>query len=317
MEQSDSIKEIATALSKCQGAIPPIKKLTDNPWFKSKYADLATIWEAIRKPLCENGLSIVQATNDVENKINLTTIILHSSGEWISSTLSLTPTISRPKDGDSLPVTTTTPTPQGMGSALTYARRYALSAMLGIASEEDDDGEAASGRGKKKETKPAEAPESITKDHFCTVHNQPFTEIKKGDNKWWSHRTSDGKWCNEKSKGETAKEQLFGGTSQDEALKEKQDPEQDTAPRTTGLHTAINEPIPLIQVGDNAEQQELKAKWDRFKKLTANWNQSNMSRYLLTHHVSGTVAETFKNEMPPKTWGIDLLVTLIQGLDKK
>ena len=139
IEKSIEIDKLAEALSKAQGQMDTAKKDSSNPFFKSSYADLASVWEACRKPLSDNGLSVTQLVSQ-EGGWNgtgiqsLQTVLLHSSGQYISSTLQLSA-----KDN----------TPQAVGSALTYARRYGLSAILGIASD-DDDGESAQGR----ETKP-------------------------------------------------------------------------------------------------------------------------------------------------------------------
>ncbi len=133
MEKSESIKELATALAKTQGQLTSAKKGAVNPFFKSSYADLATIWDICRKPLSDNGLAVIQITNETGEKIILETILCHTSGEWIKGSLPLNPVKSDP---------------QGIGSALTYARRYGLSAMIGITADEDDDAEGAMGRAK-------------------------------------------------------------------------------------------------------------------------------------------------------------------------
>jgi hypothetical protein len=101
-----------------------VKKDAINPFYKSKYASLDTIWETIRKPLSENGLSVAQTMNLVNDKSVLETTLYHTSGEWISGTQLVNPV----KDD-----------PQSLGSAISYARRYSLSALLGIVSDEDDD----------------------------------------------------------------------------------------------------------------------------------------------------------------------------------
>lgn len=130
MQTSESINELATALAKAQGEITGALKDSANPFFKSKYADLASCWDACRAPLSKNGLAVIQAMDTTAEHCHLISRLIHSSGQWISS---VTPI--QPKDD----------TPQAMGSALTYARRYALTAMVGIA-QVDDDGNAASGR---------------------------------------------------------------------------------------------------------------------------------------------------------------------------
>lgn len=131
MNKSENIQELCAALVKFQSEVKAVKKDAENPYFKSKYADLSSIWDAVRKPLSANGLAVIQTNQgDLEGKtIILDTVLLHSSGQWISGTMTMTPTKTDP---------------QGLGSAQTYARRYGLSAILGIATEDDDDGNAAS-----------------------------------------------------------------------------------------------------------------------------------------------------------------------------
>jgi hypothetical protein len=129
MEQemkSEQINELAKALSIAQGAMNGAKKESANPFFKSKYADLGSVWDAIRKPLSDNGLSVVQTVDGDK----LLTILMHASGQWIDSTY---------------PITAKDNSPQAIGSALTYARRYALAAMVGVY-QTDDDAEAATER---------------------------------------------------------------------------------------------------------------------------------------------------------------------------
>ena len=125
--QSSDINELAGALSLAQGDMNPARKGASNPFFKSKYADLAEVIEASRQPLSENDLSIVQYADDGY----VVTQLMHSSGQWIRGRLRI-----QPKDN----------TPQGIGSALSYARRYSWQMLIGQASGEDDDGEAAMGR---------------------------------------------------------------------------------------------------------------------------------------------------------------------------
>jgi hypothetical protein len=131
--QSDSIAALAAALSKAQGAITGALKDSSNPFFKSKYADLASCWDACRQQLTANGLAVIQTTDIIADKPVLVTTLAHSSGEWIKSIT---------------PVLTKDDSPQAQGSGITYARRYALAAIVGLA-QIDDDAEAAQGRGKK------------------------------------------------------------------------------------------------------------------------------------------------------------------------
>lgn len=132
MKQSENLNELFTALAKAQGEFRTAKKNTTNPFFKSKYADLEEVVDACRQSLSKNGLSFMQMTELTKDGLILNTRVCHSSGQWIESEYPIDPV---KKD------------PQGLGSAITYAKRYALGAMLGVVSEEeDDDGEAATGR---------------------------------------------------------------------------------------------------------------------------------------------------------------------------
>lgn len=128
MQHSDTIGAIALALAKAQGAIKGALKDSTNPHFKSSYADLASVWAACRDPLSANELSVVQTPGEcAAGQVALTTLLMHSSGEWISDTLTI-------------PLTKVDA--QGYGSATTYARRYALASFVGVAPD-DDDGQAA------------------------------------------------------------------------------------------------------------------------------------------------------------------------------
>jgi len=129
MNKSESIKNIAGALVKFQASVSKVAKEANNPFFKKKYASLANILDTIQKPLSECGLAVSQFPDGDA----LTTIILHSeSGEWMES--SYTMPVAKQND------------PQAMGSAITYARRYALGSILNLNIDDDDDGEKAMGR---------------------------------------------------------------------------------------------------------------------------------------------------------------------------
>lgn len=132
MSQSENIGILAEALAKAQGQITGALKDSSNPFFKSKYADLASVWDACRGPLSENGLAVIQTTEKDDSGITVKTTLAHSSGQYISGVLTM-----RPKDDS----------PQAYGSCLTYARRYALAAIVGVA-QVDDDGNAATGHTK-------------------------------------------------------------------------------------------------------------------------------------------------------------------------
>jgi len=129
MNQSDSIANLALALSIVQGKLTHAIKDSANPFFKSKYADLESVWDACRVLLSENGLAVLQFPGEYyDGAMRLTTVLSHKSGEWI---------------GQEMSVPVTKPDAQGAGSALTYMRRYALAAVVGVV-QADDDGNAAS-----------------------------------------------------------------------------------------------------------------------------------------------------------------------------
>jgi len=124
------VDQIAKALVKVQEKLQPATKDKENPFFKSSYADLKGVWDACRKLLAENGIAVVQPTAAIGGKNFLRTILIHTSGQQLESIIELKPV----KDD-----------PQSLGSAITYARRYCLAAMVGVVTEEDDDdGNAAS-----------------------------------------------------------------------------------------------------------------------------------------------------------------------------
>jgi hypothetical protein len=134
-ETSFEIGEIAAALAKAQAEITGAMRDSTNPHFKSKYADLESTWDAIRGPLSKNGLAVVQFPRKDTGGVLLVTMLAHSSGQWFRSFLYM-------------PVSKNDA--QGVGSAITYARRYALQAICGVAPT-DDDGNEATG-------KPVESP---------------------------------------------------------------------------------------------------------------------------------------------------------------
>ena len=130
LSTSDSFDLIATALAKAQGQMDNADKSKVNPAFKSKYADLASVRDAVIGPLSANGICVLQAAQTSEVGVTVETRLVHSSGQWFACTVGATPTDYKP---------------QSIGSATTYLRRYGLMSMCGIAPE-DDDGNAGSGR---------------------------------------------------------------------------------------------------------------------------------------------------------------------------
>lgn len=157
MRTSDSIKELAGAMNKAQSHMTAAKKDSANPFFKSKYADLGSVILALKEAFAENGLSYMQAPIMQDNAVGVTTRVMHESGEWIEETLML-------------PLAKMDA--QAAGSAITYARRYALQSMAGIPAA-DDDAEFAMGRSDEKPAK-AKPAEKITADQAKRIREGLF-----------------------------------------------------------------------------------------------------------------------------------------------
>ncbi len=146
MNKSDNIGELAKALSKTQSEIKGAIMDSENPFFKSKYADLTSVWEACRKPLTDNGLAVIQTgvcLSEHPERVAIETTLVHASGEWMSGIIS-----ARPVKDD----------PQSLGSCVTYLRRYSLSALVGICPEDDDGNAATQGTNSKEPPKKANEP---------------------------------------------------------------------------------------------------------------------------------------------------------------
>lgn len=129
MRTSEQINEIATAMAKAQGALRPAIKDALNPHYQSHYADLTSVWEACRAALPEQGLSVWQDVTNDQYGIAVCTRIVHNSGQWFEFGPLVVPLAKQDA--------------HGVGSATSYAKRYALSAAVGVVAEEDDDGNAA------------------------------------------------------------------------------------------------------------------------------------------------------------------------------
>lgn len=167
MRQSDNIADLAAALAKAQAKIEGAAKEAVNPHFRNKYADLGNVWAAIREPLTSNGLSVVQLLRGVERGVECETILMHATGQFIAESLFM------PANKSDA---------QGYGSAATYARRYSLQAMVGIAPV-DDDGEGARDKSgvdqREPPPKPAARPANVERDrHFGNAAD----EIRSGQN---------------------------------------------------------------------------------------------------------------------------------------
>lgn len=134
MRMSDQIDKLAEALAKAQGQMKPAVYDGTNPHFRAKYATLTAVMESCRPALSANGIALLQSTvveGEPVARVGVSTMLVHTSGQWVLGTLHLKPV---------------NDTPQAVGSALTYARRYSLAALVGIVAEEDDDAEKAHGR---------------------------------------------------------------------------------------------------------------------------------------------------------------------------
>jgi hypothetical protein len=144
VRRSGTCNKLATALVAAQAEMKNPPKDSVNPHYKSRYADLATVRDTVMPTLVKFKLAVLQLPSELDGHPALTTILMHESGEWVETTIGL-----RPVKND----------PQAIGSALTYARRYALQALAGVAAEDDDDGNAASQpRGNQQQQKPAPVP---------------------------------------------------------------------------------------------------------------------------------------------------------------
>ena len=125
MDHSPQVCELAKAMAAAQGALKPAPFDMLNPHFGRRYASLSSIAESCRAALASNGIAVFQGTAFADGRVVVTTMVVHSSGQWMRDELSIKPV---------------SDTPQAIGSALTYARRYSLCGMVGVVSEEDDDG---------------------------------------------------------------------------------------------------------------------------------------------------------------------------------
>ena len=130
--QSEKTDLISKALIGAWDKMKVAKKQNDNPFFKSKYADFGSVVDACKSALVSNDLVVTQPTAIINGQTALVTTLLHSSGQWVRGVY---------------PVNPIKNDPQAIGSAITYARRYALASIVGLVAEEDDDGEMAMGRG--------------------------------------------------------------------------------------------------------------------------------------------------------------------------
>ena len=161
IKHSETISELAKALVKFNARVGKISKDAKNPFFKNNYATLDNIINEVRPILSEFGLNILQLPSSDGEHIKISTLLMHESGEWLES--------------DGLTMKPVKNDPQGMGSAITYARRYALQSFLSLNTGEDDDGNNASQP--KKQQEPLASQEQIMvfqnkAQEYCTLKGQ-------------------------------------------------------------------------------------------------------------------------------------------------
>lgn len=171
MQTTDAIQDLAAALAKAQGEFLPAMKAEENEAFKrggkfSKYADIAAVWEAVRKPLSANGLSVIQQAARVEGGVAITTRLMHGTGQWIQ----FEPLVIPMSKSDA----------HGIGSATTYGRRFSLCAALGIVADADDDGNEAAGKTTRNAEPEQEAPveRQMTKAQARPEYDKLVKEIQ-------------------------------------------------------------------------------------------------------------------------------------------
>jgi hypothetical protein len=145
------LNELAAALVAAQGEFAAIPKTADNPFFKSKYADLATVVSHTQPILAKHGLAVAQFPTTLDGEPALTTHLLHSSGQSLSDTMKL---FAAKHD------------PQGQGAAITYARRFAYMSVLGLVADVDDDGNHAT---RAKQAEPRKSPADVARDKLAAL----------------------------------------------------------------------------------------------------------------------------------------------------
>jgi len=165
MKFSESINNLSVALTEVNKELKNPLNTAVNPFFKSNYAPLSEILTGIRPLLAKHGLSIIQNTTSENDKIGIQTIILHQSGQYLESDMMY---IKADKD-----------TAQGQGSAITYGRRYQLSAILSISSEDDDDGNNASNPQKQKSTMPMPKTQQNPVEAVKKAFEKPSEDLSK------------------------------------------------------------------------------------------------------------------------------------------
>jgi hypothetical protein len=176
-KHSEQLNELFGALSQAQAEIEIAIKDSNNPFYNSKYADLPTVWAACRPALVKNNLSIIQSIQSEGNDFFLVTWLGHKSGQYIQSCAKIAKP--KPRKGESIDIEWNV---QTVGSGITYMRRYALAAMVGVV-QDDDDGEIAMNRNKRENPQPTEG---VTRQQLDDL----FLEYGPGFDKFFSEMMS-------------------------------------------------------------------------------------------------------------------------------
>ena len=174
MNKSESIVKISQALIKAQKNIKSVTKDASNPFFKSKYADLASVINACKEELNAEGIIVLQPVDGM----NVETLLLHESGEFISAS---TPIVCKSQNN-----------PQDLGSAITYARRYGLQSMIFLPSVDDD------GEGATNHSSTPKMASNPSDEHICPKHNikmMKFQDINNPDLHYYAHIGTQGTKC--------------------------------------------------------------------------------------------------------------------------
>jgi hypothetical protein len=197
VRRSLTVAKLAEAMAKAQADMPNPPKDSVNPHFKSRYADLATVRDTVTPHLTKHGLAVIQLPCELDDHPALTTILTHTSGEWVETTIRL-----RPGKLD----------PQGVGSALTYARRYALQSVCGVAAEDDDDGNQGSQPARQPDARPAPAGDNTAYRHLCGLldgaRDEPAITAAGEEMVRHKHALSQQQWDDLITRGATARKRV-------------------------------------------------------------------------------------------------------------
>jgi hypothetical protein len=169
---SDTIGALALALSKAQGAMGGAKKGATNPHLKNKYADLASVMDAVKEPLSSNELAISQLIENEGESVAVRTLLIHSSGEWLMSRVVLAASGNKGVNEA-----------QAMGSTISYLRRYSASGITGLHQEDDD--AASAGKGKAEQKAQAESRAKGFAEDIKKIDNIPHL------NNWWTKHEAE------------------------------------------------------------------------------------------------------------------------------